>query len=485
MLDAHDNAYLVVGPAGLFVFIVVYSIAASRKVRTYEDFAIAGRDVAVGPLVLTMMATAIGGSTVLGFSTSGYALGLGRSWEIIPAYLVFVFIILVLLPAIRNVGIRHSLITIPDYVALRYGERARLPATLSILIAYCALTGIQYTAIAGFLSVVAGIDIRVGIVIGWFVLTMKTCLGGLKAVIRSDVIQGLIQNVGILIVLGGLLVFAGGARESGRAAAAIVDAGFLDPFSMPVGEVAVFALTLGGYQIVRQDVWQRIWAARDTRSATRAFSWATVFAFVLTMGVFAIGSFGRVAGVAVDNPALAFYSISAGVLPGPLLAVVITALIATIVSAADSNLVAGASSVVNDILKPSLRLNDDRQLLRYGRYSVVMTSTVALLLALYIPRLVELWVTGSAMLTSGLLAPVIAAFFWKRATRTGGVAAIWGGLTAAVTWQLLGHPFGVHPVLVGLPTSIALIVVVSLLSSHADDPVARQLLYRSNRSPVI
>ncbi|TVQ18661.1 MAG: sodium:solute symporter family protein [Spirochaetaceae bacterium] len=484
MLDAHDNAYLVVGPAALLVFIVVYSVVASRKVRTYEDFAIAGRGVSVVPLVLTMMGTAIGGSTVLGFSTSGYTLGIGRSWEIIPAYLVFVFIIVLMLRAIRNVGIRHSLITIPDYVALRYGERGRLPATLSILIAYAALTGIQYTAIAGFLHVVAGIDIRVGILIGWLVLTAKTCLGGLKAVIRSDVIQGFIQNVGILIVLGGLLVFAGGARGSSQAVAAIGDGDFLNPFSMPVGEVAVFALTLGGYQIVRQDVWQRIWAAKDTGAATRAFSYATVFAFVLTMGVFAIGSFGRLAGVHVENPALAFYAISSEILPGPLLAVVVTALIATIVSAADSNLVAGASSVVNDILKPALRLTDDRQLLRYGRYSVVITSTAALLLALYIPRLVELWVTGSAMLTSGLLAPVIAAFFWRRATRTAGVTAIWGGLTAAVTWQVIGHPFGVHPVLVGLPTSIALIVVVSLLDRRATDPVAEQLLYRSNRSPA-
>ena len=111
-----------------------------------------------------------------------------------------------------------------------------------------------------------------------------------------------------------------------------------------------------------------------------------------------------------------------------------------------------------------------------------MTSTVALLLAPYIPRLIELWVTGSPMLTSGLLAPVVAAFFWKRATRTGGVAAIWGGLTTAVTRQLLGHPFGVHPVLMGLPTSIVLTVVVSPFSRRAADPVAEQLLYRSNRS---
>ncbi|TVR62311.1 MAG: sodium:solute symporter family protein [Spirochaetaceae bacterium] len=481
MPDFHDDLYLIAGPAVLLVFIVAYSIVASRKVRTYEDFAIAGRDVSVVPLVLTMMGTAIGGSTVLGFSTSGYTRGVGRSWEIIPAYLVFVFIIVVMLKAIRTVGIKHSLITIPDYIALRYGEKARLPATLSILIAYCALTGIQYTAIGGFLTVVAGVDIRIGIVIGWLVLTAKTYLGGLKAVIRSDVIQGLIQNLGILLVVGGVVAFARAAPGSFDAQAMAVDRNFLDPFSMRFGEVVVFSLTLGGYQIVRQDVWQRIWAANDTRAATRAFSYATVFSFILTMGVFVIGSTGRLSGISVDDPALAFYAISSEVLPGPVLAVVITALIATIVSAADSNLVAGASSVVNDILKPALGLKSDAQLLKYSRYSVVMTSTVALLLSLYIPRLVELWVTGSAMLTSGLVAPVVASFFWRRATRAAGVSAIWGGLAAAVVWQLLGHPFGIHPVLVGLPASIVLLVGVSLIGSRIADPLAEQLLFRNNR----
>ncbi len=480
MFDPSTRLYLVITVV-LFVFImIVYSIVVSLRIKTYDDYNVAGRNVSTIPLILTMMGTAIGGSTILGFTASGYLLGLGRSWEILPAYIIVVFMILFMLKPIRNIGTRYSMVTIPDYAALRYGEKARFPSALAVLFAYCAITGMQYTAIATFLFIISGLSITTGIIIAWLILTMKTYLGGLQAVIKADTIQGSIQNLGIIILFVVLFFLVGGYRGASDLALAAGNPELTDIFNMPVRDLFIFISTLGGYQLIRQDTWQRIWAAGDMKIATNGFWISTVCGFIITAAIFSIGTFGRLIGVTVDDPALAFYAISSSVLPTYGLVIVITALMATIISCADSNLVAGSSSVVNDIIKPIMKIKDNQTLIQSSRYAVLITSIASMLLAIYIPRLIELWVTGTAMLTSGLLIPVLAALFWKKATGAGGIAAIWGGLITAVLWQIAGHPFDLHPVYIGLPVSLILIVAVSVKTAPTAPEIVESLLYQGN-----
>lgn len=482
MFDPATRLYLVLAISIFVVAMILYSILISLRIKTYDDYNVAGRNVSIIPLILTIMGTAIGGSTILGFTASGYLLGLGRSWEILPAYIVVVFMIIFMLKPIHNIGTRYKMVTIPDYTAMRYGESARLPSALAILLAYCAITGMQYTAIATFLFIISGLNITTGIIIAWLILTLKTYLGGLKAVVKADTIQGSIQNLGIIILFLVLYFLVGGYSGAANLARSAGSPELTDIFNMPLRDLLVFLFTLGGYQLIRQDAWQRIWAAREMKIAKKGFWISTVFGFFITAAIFSLGTFGRLLDIPVDEPSLAFYYISNSVLPTYGLVVVITALMATIISSADSNLVAGASSVVNDIIKPFLKKRDESILVRSSRYAVLITSIASLLLALYIPRLIELWVTGTAMLTSGLLVPVLAALFWKGATSTGGTAAIWGGLATAFIWQFAGHPLGLHPVYIGLPVSFILIVSVSLKTAPTEQDIIEPLLYKNNKN---
>ncbi|WP_079526006.1 hypothetical protein [Halobacillus hunanensis] len=120
---------------------------------------------------------------------------------------------------------------------------------------------------------------------------------------------------------------------------------------------------------------------------------------------------------------------------------------------------------LNDLVKPRLGgKSDQHNMLLYSRLSVAAVSIIAVLLALYIPTLVTLWVTGSAMLVSGLLAPVLFGLFWKKTTKAAGVSGMWLGLSVAVIWQIAGHPFGAHPVFIGFPLSIITVIAVALFS---------------------
>src|SRR5699024_7950977 len=125
-----------------------------------------------------------------------------------------------------------------------------------------------------------------------------------------------------------------------------------------------------------------------------------------------------------------------------------------------------SSSIVNDIIKPNVKDPDNTKMLLYSKLSVLIVSAIALVLALAIPGLVNLMVTGTAMSVSALLAPVVFGMFWKRVTQAAGIASMWSGLLVAVMWQILGHPFGVHPILVGLPVSIVTLLVVTMFTKQ-------------------
>ncbi|UOQ92305.1 sodium:solute symporter family protein [Halobacillus shinanisalinarum] len=453
-----------------FAFLFGISLYINRRIKTYDDYNVAGRSVSIFPLILTFVGTAIGGSTLLGFMENGYNFGMGQQWLKFGSIFTSILILFFLVKRIRRLGEKYNMVTIGDYTALRYGEGARLPTVISILVAYCAITGMQFVAIATLLNLTIGLSITSGIIISWALLTLKTYFGGLKAVIWQDAFHGTIQTVGIFILFAVVLIAAGGWENISQNAHSLNEGNMLSIFNISPTELFVYVLTIGGYQFVRQDVWQRFWAAKDFKTTMNGFWISIIVSFLTGVFVVTLGVMGRY-GLNLGNidPTLIYYEIIGNVLPFPVVVIMIVALMATVISCADSFFMAGASSIVNDIVKPRVKNVGDSKMLLYSRMSVVIVSIVALMLSLYIPQLVNLWVTGTAMLVSGLLAPVLFGLFWRRATGKAGVTSMWLGLIVAVIWQVSGHPFGIHPVFIGLPLSILTLIIVSFLTKQNDN----------------
>lgn len=458
-----------------FLILMAIAFVINRQVKTYEDYSVAGRTVKPFPMILTLVGTAIGGSILLGYMTNGYVLGMGQIWLglviVVPSVLMAVFF----LKRIRAVGAKHNMITIGDYTALRYGEKARLPTALSVLVAYCAITGMQFVAIATILNLTVDLDMTTGILISWVLLTVKTYFGGLKSVVFQDAIHGTIQTVGIFALFFTILVVAGGWDNISERAAAVGESAMLDPFNIGVVQLIVLFLTIGAYQFVRQDLWQRFWAAKSLKSLKVSFWIAIALQTVLCLVIVGIGVMARFGlQIEIDEPTQIYYAAAEAVFSFPLVVIMVIAVLATVISCADSFFLAGSASIVNDIVKPRLKDKQTPKMLMYSKLSVLITSVIACLLALYIPQLITLWIVGTAMLVSGILAPVLLGLLWSGVTRVAGVSAMWSGLAVAVGWQLMGQPFGVHPVLLGLPISIVVLVGVSLMTKDDSHVSARE-----------
>ncbi|MGI8316976.1 sodium:solute symporter family protein [Halobacillus mangrovi] len=476
MFSDQQQLILISIVAVYFVFLFGLSLYMNRSVKTYEDYNVAGRSSKLMPLILTFVGTAIGGSILLGYMTNGYRSGMGQQWLAIGFTLTSIVIAIFLLKRIRLLGEKYNMVTLGDFTAMRYGEGARVPTVISILVAYCAITGMQFVAIATILNLTAGISITTGILIGWALLTLKTYFGGLKSVLLQDAIHGTIQTVGIFILFVVVLSMSGDWGAIADRAQTTGGENMLSIFNISPGEFFVYLLTIGGYQFVRQDLWQRFWAAKDLKTAKTGFWSAIVLGFLTAAIIIVIGVLSRFGLQMTEiDPALVYYEVIGAVLPFPMVIVMLIALLATVISCADSFFLAAASSIVNDIIKPRVRNVSDQKMLTYSRGSVVIVSIISALLALYIPQLVTLWITGSAMLVSGLLAPVLFGLFWNRVTKTAGIASMWTGLAISVFWQIAGHPFGLHPVFIGLPVSIITLLVVTLLTKQESHVMFEEL----------
>ncbi len=484
MYDEGQRQILLIVFILYFVFLIGQGLYFFKKTKTSEDFVVAGRSIPLFPLILSVLGTAVGGSSLLGFMAEGYKRGISGIWGLMPAYIVIPLFILFFAKAVRNVGEKHALMTIPDFTAFRFGEKIRLPAAICILFAYSAITGLQYIAIGTFLKLTLGWSISIGIIVGWLLLTTKTHFGGLKAVIWSDSIQGTIQALGVIFLAVFVYFSAGGW---GNVVANAIEAGkpgFTDIFSMSFKDLMMFVLTIGAYQILRQDQWQRVWAGKTGTTAWQAQWAAWVMGVITTIMVVGIGTMAFMGlGIKTDAPQLIYYHIVMQKLPFWAATILIVAVMATVVSCADSFLVAGSASVGNDLIKPNIKRElSETENLKIDRYSLWTTSLIALFMALAIPKLVMLWVTGSAMLVSGLLVPVIAGFYWKRTSDKGALVACWSGLIIAVCWQVLGNPFGWHPVFVGLPVSTALLIIVSLMTEQSTSNRVEDTYYFNHNS---
>jgi Na+/proline symporter len=147
------------------------------------------------------------------------------------------------------------------------------------------------------------------------------------------------------------------------------------------------------------------------------------------------------------------------------------AIMAIIISTANSFLLVPATNVVRDIyqrfINPDL---PDKKMILFSRLVVIALGFLAYMLISFFPRILDAAYAAYTIYGAGITPALMAVFFWKRATITGGVSSILGGMTITIIWEVInkvqGHlPLGIPAVYPALLCSVALLIFVSLAGS--------------------
>ncbi len=445
--------------AYLLVLIVVGAYR-SRLVHTQEDFVVAGRRLSAKVLVGTLLATWIGSGSIIGGAGLAYDKGFPALWFSVGAWLAIIVLYFIAARARRL-----AQFTVPDLLELRYNKYARVLGTIVTVVAYTAIVSYQFRAGGKVLNLIAGVPVDLGIIITAVFVIGYTVLAGMISVAFTDVVNGVIMIVGLFVALPFMLSQAGGWEQ---VAAALPKENFSVFGGMSVWEVLKYSLPAMLLMLGESGMYQRFFSAKDTSAARRSVvGWiiGTVIVETLIVVLAIIGS-SEFIGIDGENVILHTARYGLPVLVGCLL---LSAIVAVIVSTADSFLLVPATNIMRDIYQRFINPNvGQKRLLIYSRLTVVLLGIFAYVQVRFFTKVLEMALYAYTMYGVGITPALMGAFFWKRATPAGGVCSLAAGMFVTLLWEVAGQPFELPTVIPALIASVLSLVVVSLLGRKPD-----------------
>lgn len=487
---------------GVAIFIVLCWMLAlyyNKKTTNLDEYLVSGRAVGFWVLIGSWIGGVFGGSSVAGYLGYGWQFGMMRYFAIMPACVFLLIFVVIFAKRLSILGAKYHLVSIPDFLALRFGNAIRVPSVLFVFFRMGFIVGLQIMALALIFQTGFGISLYVGMAIGFVVLVGYVAIGGMMASIVVEWFQSLLQSLVMILlaVIGMYLVSDGHVFQAfaiARETMAGVEGFSFNPFDLPGNMILNYFLCMGFYYLGDQWAFQRVFAASKPDVAFKCLSLGNFIAIFFTMLPFLAGIMlrtGAEMGLIAIPLDLAsdsvFFHFVINVLPTGAGVFFLVCYMAAVLSCGSAFLMGGAPLVVNDVYKTFINPKaNQKQLVKVGRVGVVIVAVFGIVGAVAIPNLVILFQMGNVFTACGVLIPVLAAFFWKRATKLGGVISCWvGGLTGLVTcvWSLTHGgdymllPNGFPVIMVGLIASLVAIIIVSLVQKPEPDEVVNVTLY--------
>ena len=491
------NIYLVGILASLVLFFAV-GILAGRRVKSTNDYYVAGRNA---PTVLVV------GSLIASFLSTGAFLG--DTGEVYSGFFMGIVIVGVIQATgyIYGAGFfgryirRSQASTLPEY----FGSRFDSPALkkLSSLILIVSVSAYLLSAIQGvatLISSITGLDYSLCTVIVWLAFTAFTIYSGSPGVLLTDTIMFLVFLTAALVAVP-FIVHAAGGWFGGIAALANCESmpgiiswsgnlGYLYPDG--VSNLA-WALTYGlvWALVVSVSPWQtsRYLMARDEHVVMRSSIWSSMGVMVVTIALYFTAAFVRnINGSLPGNQALIWAAMN--VLPPVIGIVMLTGISAAGISSASTFLSLVGFSLVNDIMPDKGR--DDRKKLRLSRLTMLAASLVILVLAYFNPpQIFVIMYFGGTVIASSWSLAAFGSVWSKKLSKTG---AFWGmllGFLGCVMSKILYSALGVTPPVILDPffIGIALSLIGAVLGSvlrpvSAGEEELRAALFRAPASAL-
>ncbi|MEA1984608.1 MAG: sodium:solute symporter family protein [Euryarchaeota archaeon] len=422
--------------------LIAIGLYFSKRQHTVTDFWLAGRKVGtmgVGFSSAASWLTAGGLLAVIGFFM---LLGMGSIWGFVAPNILALLIIAIFVKKIKHL----PAITQPELLEQRYSASLRAPVGIIIAIVMILFAVADIKGFAMVLEIFYGLSPIYAAIIVAVAVSLYVTLGGLHAVVWTDVVQFIFLSIFTIA----MAFFAVGAATTGAVDATTaselfnnVSTDWWNPFiiGMPMVLIFIFAIVPGW--ITEQDPWQKVWAAKDSRSARNgllvgAFLISVVFAACAVVAI-ALSSIypeipaaGFPMGMAQAEPALLTFIIST--FSPTVIALSAIGLAAAAMSCADTFATSGASCLSRDIyqrfIKPDATM---KQMLVINRISVLVIVAAATVASFFINSIIDAIHIATFIASASYFFPLMGGLYWKRATRQGALAGLVVGAVVQIS----------------------------------------------------
>ena len=475
----------------LLSVIAVGLLVSKRSGRNIGEFYLGGRGMSDFVVALSAVVSGRSAWLMMGMVGATFVYGVKMAW-FIPGYVIAeLCMFLFAARRIRYFTERHDNVTFIDYFASRFrdsGGLLRITAAAIIIVFFTAYVGAQlksgqimFNHLFGWDSILAGIALM-ALIVGFY-----TIVGGYRAVSITDAIQAVLMIIGLVVlpIVGFMKV--GGLGAAWQTLADVTETPG-SRFSMVgigslVGVVSGLGIGLGSpgnpHIIVR---YMSIERPERLRMAALV---GTIWNVLLGWGSVYTGLAARALyspDILPDPSNQAFVHMATDLFPPFLAGMMLAALLAAIMSTADSQILVISSSITRDIYEKVLRKGrppETRTAVRIGKTTVAIVIVAATLLS---------WITAHSgsqvfktvfsyvlLAWSGLGAsfgpPLLLSLYWKRATRAGVLASFFSGTLGCILWIALGlkSATGLHEIVPAFTLSMLLMILVSLATQPPEN----------------
>lgn len=443
-----------------FVFGVAYYAYRQRAGSSFlSEYYVGSRSMSGFVLAMTTAATYLGASSFIGGPGAAYKYGLG--WVLlamiqVPAVLLALG---VLGKKFALLARKYKAVTINDLLLSRYQNKFVVwISSVALLLSFFAMMTVQFIGAGRLLETTLGLDYRMAVIIFACTVGIYTFIGGFRAVVMTDTIQGLVMIIGTAFLFGGVLYAAGGVENAMNTIQGInpqllepygIDERPLDFTFMTSFWVLVCFGLIGLPQLAVRSM-----AYKDSKSLHRALVIGTLAVSVLVLGMHLTGVIGRAVIPDLKIPDQVIPTLMVQVLPPLVAGIFLAAPMAAIMSSIDSLLIQSSSTLIKDLylaFKPNAVNNENK--LKWFSTITTLTFTLLLVFAALNPPEMLIWLNLLSLggLEATFLWVIVLGLYWEKANASGAICSMICGLVSYViiaTFKI--SVFGFHAIVPAL-----------------------------------
>jgi SSS family solute:Na+ symporter len=442
--------------------ILLVGLRCGKGMKSLQEFSVSHRSYTSIVIFATLSASFIGGGFSIGNAEKVFKLGIVNIVALWGFSLKEILVARYIAPRTGNFP---NVISTGDIMEQGYGKTAKV-VTGFFSVFFCAgIVGAQVRAMGIIFNVFLDIEPIWGILIGCGIVIAYSTVGGMRAVVFTDIIQFCVLAIGLPAALVFGIVKLGGFSAIREA----VPAGH---FSIPAEAMttaaflSLFLTFLLGETLVPPYV-QRLFMGKNSSHTARG----TMLSGIFSIPFFAItGAIGLVALTLKPelDPNLAMPYVVRTVLPAGVRGIVIAGVISIVMSSADSFLNGAATGCINDMVKPLRKKPlSERQELLLAKLTNCFVGILAVIFAIKIESVLDILFYAYNFWAPVVLVPLAAILLGFRATKAGFIAGTVAGVTGLLIWNwLLKSPMGVEGLVIGVFCNLIAFTVTNKLSAN-------------------
>jgi solute:Na+ symporter, SSS family len=427
--------------------LLAVAIYRSTRVKTKADYLVAGRSLPAIVLVLTLLTSWIGAGSLFAGAENAYKNGFAALWQPAGGWLGLLLIYFIA-PRAR----KFAQFTLPDLLEARYNQTARVLGTIAILFAYVGITSYQFKGGGDVLHLIfpETVSSELGTYIIALFVIVTTALAGMSSVAYMDVAIGSLVTCICIVAAPYLLHQAGGWSSLHSSLPPqyfqffgnyrLSPEGVQQPVFFGLIRALEFLVPTMLLMLGNQVMYQKFFSAKSEKDARNSVIGWIIGTLILETLIVAIAVFGRAlyptGEVALHPREIIPYTARHG-LPAVLGAILLGAVFAKVISTASNYLFSPATNLVNDVFVRYVSPNaSNKRVLIISRLAVVLLGCWALYQAIYAESILQKMLWAYTIYSAALTPVVLAAFYSKRVTAWGAVAAIASGTIVTLAWDL-------------------------------------------------